>query len=379
VLPLIPVAPPASVAQTPAGTPKTPAPLPTTTAAAGPKPGPCAAAACATCPPPGPICWGSADYLFFFLKPASVPPPLTVNGVAPIGGIAGAPGTFLLASSDTDYGTFAGLRVIVGGWLNKYKDVGAEASGFVLENRVVHASLTPVVNLPPGLAVPPLGSVTTRENARLWGGGFDGLFRLTATRRYSVDALAGFRFLSLEEGLSVTTMTPPTPAGLPLFIGTNDRFSTQNRFYGGDVGLRLGYNCGPFFATLTGRVSLGSVHEAVAVDSTRTVLGPAAAPIVLPGGFLAGTGNNGRYTRDEFAVMPEVGLKAGVKLTSHVLVTGGYDFLYLSRVVRPGDQLDPAGIAARLTGAPAAASTGVPFTRTDFYAHGASVGLTLTY
>src|SRR5438876_250795 len=83
----------------------------------------------------------------------------------------------LLPSSDTDLGTFAGLRVAVGGWLNRHKDVGVEATGLLLENRAVRHTFSPVANLPPGLAVPPLAVVRTTDTARLWGAGFDGVGR----------------------------------------------------------------------------------------------------------------------------------------------------------------------------------------------------------
>ena len=53
----------------------------------------------------------------------------------------------------------------------------------------------------------------------------------------------------------------------------------------------------------------------------------------------------------------------GVRLTSRLTATGGYNFTYVSRVVRPGDQVGPT----------------FNFNQTDFWAHGASAGLSLTY
>src|SRR5436853_466127 len=89
------------------------------------------------------------------LPAASDPPaqPAVPVGTTPIPGV---PGAVLLTPSDTNLGTFAGLRAAVGGWLNRHKDVGVEATGLLLENRAVRHTFSPVANLPPGLAVPPL-------------------------------------------------------------------------------------------------------------------------------------------------------------------------------------------------------------------------------
>ena len=48
----------------------------------------------------------------------------------------------------------------------------------------------------------------------------------------------------------------------------------------------------------------------------------------------------GSHDRNRFAVVPEVGLKVGYRLTSWASVFAGYTFLYASNVLRPGGQID---------------------------------------
>ena len=60
----------------------------------------------------------------------------------------------------------------------------------------------------------------------------------------------------------------------------------------------------------------------------------------IRGARLASVTNIGQYTANRFAVLPEVGFKVGVDLTDRLGIYAGYDFIYLSSVVRPGDQID---------------------------------------
>ena len=59
---------------------------------------------------------------------------------------------------------------------------------------------------------------------------------------FRLEALAGFRYLNLQEGLHVDEAVQVAPVPLPLFSGNDifvsDRFDTQNNFYGGQLGAR---------------------------------------------------------------------------------------------------------------------------------------------
>ena len=91
------------------------------------------------------------------------------------------------------------------------------------------------------------------------------------------------------------------------------------------------------------------------------------------------------HTKDQFTVVPEVGLKLGCQITSFLRLDVGYTFLWMSDVARPGNQIDttvnrtqvPSSLAfGPLVGPARPAFT---FRESDFWAHGVSLGLECRY
>jgi hypothetical protein len=107
----------------------------------------------------------------------------------------------------------------------------------------------------------------------------------------------------------------------------------------------------------------------------------------FPGGLLALPGANiGNFTRDKFAVLPEVGLKVGYHVTPNLRLAVGYNFLYLSDVVRPGDQIDSGLDVTRIPNFPVpgaqplpVARPTVPFNDTGVFAQGITFSLQWSY
>ena len=50
--------------------------------------------------------------------------------------------------------------------------------------------------------------------------------------------------------------------------------------------------------------------------------------------------NIGHFSQSQFAVVPEIGVKLGYQLTPNLRLQAGYNFLFWSNVVRPGQQID---------------------------------------
>ena len=71
--------------------------------------------------------------------------------------------------------------------------------------------------------------------------------------------------------------------------------------------------------------------------SSRYLGGAAQA---FNGGLLALPSNIGRYDRDVFSWVPELGVTIGYQCTDHWKLFVGYNVLYWSSVVRPGEQID---------------------------------------
>jgi hypothetical protein len=85
---------------------------------------------------------------------------------------------------------------------------------------------------------------------------------------------------------------------------------------------------------------------------------------MFPGGLLALPGANiGTFERDRFAVLPEVGLKLGYHVTPNLRLAVGYNFLYLSHAVRPGDQIDTGLDVTRIPNFPVPGARPLPVVR----------------
>src|SRR5262249_57995102 len=138
------------------------------------------------------------------------------------------------------------------------------------------------------------------------------------------------------------TLLPPAAGVDNRSFSITDQFHTTNDFYGGQVGFDFECRRGHWFLGWTTKVAIGGVHQAVDVNgttSTSVFTGPNAGTFTSPGGLLAQPTNIGQIGRDRFAVVPEVGVKVGFQVTDHLRAYAGYNFLYMSSVVRPGDQI----------------------------------------
>jgi hypothetical protein len=99
------------------------------------------------------------------------------------------------------------------------------------------------------------------------------------------------------------------------------------------------------------------------------------------GGLFAQPNNMGHFSRDSFAVIPETNIKVGYQITDRLRATIGYTFLYMSDVVRPGDQIDRT-INPGLLATPPGGSASRPlfqFKATDYWAQGIDFGLEFHY
>jgi hypothetical protein len=170
-------------------------------------------------------------------------------------------------------------------------------------------------------------------------------------------------------------------------VDVSDRFDTRNRFYGGHVGWRGQWQEGRLAIETEARVALGVSDEAVDVADSHTFTTAGGDQTRQAGGLLALPSGSGSFSRERFAVVPEVGLRVSYRLTECLHAFVGYDFLYWSSVVRPADQVDRAVDSRQLAGllgaaAPAAAGVArpaVPPQGAGLWVQGIGLGLELRY
>ena len=258
-------------------------------------------------------------------------------------------------------------------WFDDGASCGLDVGGFFLGQRSASVLLSPdqnplitrpifAPNLIPGtatplgengeaVAVPGIlrGSLSVRGDSSLWGMDVNLRKSLCTPCNTRAEVFAGYRHLSLRESLTVTEdITVIGPGGNRLAItdpvGTRvvvqDRFATRNSFNGGQVGGLYERRFGRWDWDIRGSVALGSTHQELDIDGSQVRQPPGMAPMTFRGGLLAAGPNLGHFTRDRFSVAPEISLNVGYRLTPGLRVFAGYNFLYWSNVIRPGDQID---------------------------------------
>ena len=347
--------------------------------------------------------WGGAEYLLWFLKDAPLPVPIatTVAGQAAIPavpanvGALGVDSTQVLSPNRLDAGAFSGMRFTAGRWLDCDNSIGAEVSGFLLPARSAVFTAQSSIQNGPALLVPFIdaagmanalavggmgqasGLINASDRTELWGIRADALFNVLQDDRRSVSLLVGFRYLNLADDLQMAfSATAPDGSNLTF----NDRFQTRNQFWGGSLGIRGQWNFDRLFVDLNAGIGLGVMHESVDING-QTVFNSPAASFNGAGGFFSQPSNSGRRTSDVFAVLPEVGVRIGYDVTSALRIFCGYDILYVSNVVRPGDQIDPRLNLSQAFGRPLVGPAApVPlFNHTDLTIHGVSFGVALRF
>lgn len=195
-----------------------------------------------------------------------------------------------------------------------------------------------------------------------------------------VDLLAGYRFLRLRESLSVFENQLAIDPGGVIPLGTQlsiqDDFATNNAFHGGQVGLILEKQFRRWSIDGIGKVAFGAWDQQIRVGGITTISVPNVPPVVEQGGILALPSNMGTYRRDRFAVIPEVALNVRYQLTRSWRVNVGYTFMYLQRIVRPGNNVD---LQIDTDQIPPPISTGaypqMKFNESDAWLQGVNVGL----
>lgn len=348
------------------------------------------------------------EYLLWWLKSASLPPLITASRAGSVPALRQPNTRLILGDQEFGLGDHSGGRFTLGNALYAIDQetlLGLEGTYLFLGSRTqwFRALATPSSDVLIGRpfvdafsgteqaqtvagASFASGGVTAAYTSRLQGAELNAVSTLRSGPHVQFDALLGFRYFEVDEGLNIAQRTA-IPSGFS--EGLADQFDGHNRFYGGQVGVRFDVRRGDYFVNFLGKVALGETYEVVRV-SGQTVFGfPGTPP--PPGGLLALPTNSGRFVREAFAVLPEFGIKAGYHLGDHARLFVGYSFLSLSDLARPADQIDRvvnvtqvpsistlarAGQNSPLIG-PAQPQTVVQ--RSDFWAHGLSVGMEFRY
>lgn len=377
---------------------------------------------CVACPTGGGM-WLRADYLLWWTKGMDIPP-LVTDGTT---GILGDDDTRILYGGDKILDDIrSGLRLTLGTWLDCNRCYGIEGDYWYLGEKDASflaesdengspALFRPFNNVNPrnddGSFDPPAradaelvslpdvlqGGVRVDAFSELSGAGIRFRRRLCCNtscvsycdaccqervipRSTRLDFLIGYRYMRLREGLSVredltSLLSMPDEGSFDIV----DAFDTTNNFNGVDLGVMWERTWGRWSLEMLGKLALGNIEQIVTINGQTTIANSLNADGQYVGGLLAQRTNIGEYKRDVFGVLPELGVTLGYQVSCNWQISAGYSFLYLSRVARPGDQIDldvnPDLLPPELDSFEGLERPEFVFRDTDFWAQGLNFGL----
>lgn len=371
----------------------------------------CGGWGCDVCGRPGSLLsglYGRAEYLHWWTDGMYTPALVTTS---PAGtprvdaGVIGVPGTEILFGQEgLNNGGRSGGRINLGYWIDPghchaiegdYWALGSGNDSFFASSPGIPILARPFYDIDAGtesselVAFPNVlsGSVTVLSESDLRGAGLRKRWHLAGCDPcdpcdgygWRYDFTAGYRYMGLDDDLSVRENLTSTDTANPGSFIVFDQFRSENTFHGGELGTVFEGRSGRWSWEFLGRLALGSTHSRVQINGFTDITPPGGPTTRSQGGLLTQRTNIGSYERDDFAVVPELGATLGMQLTSVWRVTLGYNFIYWSNVVRAGDQID-RDINPNLLPPEASPFTGplrpeFRFNDTDFWAMGINVGL----
>jgi hypothetical protein len=353
------------------------------------------------------------EYLLWGTKGMDLPALVTTSpSGTPIAnaGVLGESGTSTLFGGNTVNSNLrSGGRLTLGWWFDPCRRLGVEGDYFAIASRtedfrgssssnsilarpffdvLAGTENSSLVSFPGTIS----GQIAAQAQTHFQGSGVRAVYNLccgdgTGTScitccpvptGYRFDMLVGYRFLRLNDDVSVTESSTSLSTAAPGSFLIRDQFETQNEFSGVDLGSSFSWCKGCWSIDLLSKVALGNTHSRVGIDGS-TAITEGGQTGTFQGGLLAQRTNIGQRSYDDFAVVPELGLTLGYQINPCWRATLGYTFIYWSRVARAGNQIDRSVNPGLIPPEDVAVTTnlrpqfGVNYT--DFWAQGMTVGL----
>jgi len=354
----------------------------------------------------------SAEALVVWYKSGSTPAPIIVDGP-----LADPDTQVLLGGGKLDTRRHGGLRLTLGREMGRRLTVEGSflyapthrTSRSVASSGQLGSTdlLLPYIDVngreaTTEISLSPVYSGSAREELKsgLMGAELGGAWALLAGSPLRLEVLAGLRWMRLRETYTITTSSTFIPPNAVDIWSTTDAFEATNSFYGVQLGARARYDCRRFYGTGSLKVGVGAMRQVLRIDGFLETNDFSLAPITQPGqplqygpvetfagGYFALPSNIGSHARTKVAVMPEVALNAGFRITPMISVFVGYTLLYTNEVVRPGEQVDRhinttqnvAWVGDEALHPEGPDSPSVRFESSSFWAQSVSVGVGLTF
>lgn len=311
--------------------------------------------------------WVSFEYLSTWLQGRGLPPLVTTS---PPGTEGVLPGAATLFGGDNVSGNrqVAG-KLSLGAWLGPAERLGVGGSFFMVQTETVRFDAAsdgsqvlarPIYETSPNadggvgpasflvtgptvLGTTPFilsGDIHAATHTDVLGAEGYGRYLLYCTQGARLDLIGGYQFSRVDDSLQINHHTDFDPAIFAASADVQDLFSTVNKFNGGELGVLGEFGKGPIRLSVLAKVGLGNMNETVTIAGQSSVTDVGGGTAFYNGGVLALPTNIGVYEQDKFAVIPEADVKLIFKLTRHVEMSVGYNFIYWNTLALAGDQID---------------------------------------
>lgn len=315
----------------------------------------------------------SGEYLMWWANSFHVPP-LVTTGPVPSDGIPGLPGVSLLYGNQ-NVGSMlqSGYRLSSVYWCNDCWGIDGRAFFLGKQSNSTSFSSDPfgVLARPFGDTNPPggnselvastgvyTGGIVISNSSYFWGGELNARRRLYDGCGFNIDGLIGYRNVNLTEQLNISERAVRVdPTSVAPFVDANgtvqgraafDNFRTSNHFNGGQIGLATSLNRGRWVFDFRTAIAFGVTQSSADISGAQTTYYTNGNAVTNGGGLLALATNSGHHTAQTFSIVPEATFNIGYNITPRCRIFVGYNALYWSRVLRPGDQISTTIDSARI-------------------------------
>jgi hypothetical protein len=126
------------------------------------------------------------------------------------------------------------------------------------------------------------------------------------------------------------------------------------------------------------KVGLGNMHQSARLSGEQIIDDGVNAPVVSDTGLLVQSTNRGLFSRNTFAVVPELNLTGVFHLTPSIDLSLGYTYIYWNQVLQPGNTIDPS-LAVNLAVPPVGQRPARVLEDGGYWVHGVNMGVVWRY
>ena len=364
--------------------------------------------------------YAQSEYLYWWTRGMHLPPLVLTDSpttpVANLGVLGNGTAQLLYGNNNTSTGPNSGGRFTLGYALDDCGLFSLEGNFFFLgrknEGVTFNSSNFPVLGRPffdlndgvpsreftaiplsAGAPFAATGAIRVDNTSDLLGTEANLKTLLWCGCNFQINGLVGFRFLDLNESLRITETSVQQLAFADVDASIRpgdqatvfDNFATHNRFYGGQIGASGEWQFGRWSLEGCVKLAIGVTQQTVDIDGGQRIVSLDGRVQSFVGGLYAVPSNMGSHSQNRFGFVPELGVKLNYQLTDHISVFVGYDFLFWSSVLRPGDQIDPVLDLNQVpnSGRPYPPASQVrpvvPFQVSSYWAQGVNAGVLFRY